>query len=142
MSALLGRKLTVLTNLSDDLVNGKIGIVHSIKDDLLHIMVKVKGKVIICPIRKFKFTTYDPVSESIISKRVQFPLKPAYELTIHKSQGMSLNQVVGNWQNCSIPGQVEVAVGRAALVDGRQIFKFKSANVCEHEHRVYAYYKT
>ena len=71
MSALLGRILTVLTNL----VNGKMEIIHNIKGDFLHIMFKVKGKDIICPIKKIKFTTYDPVSESLISKLVQFPLK-------------------------------------------------------------------
>ena len=51
MSALLRRKLTALTNLSDDLVNGKMDIVHNIKGDLLHIMFKVKGRGIICSIR-------------------------------------------------------------------------------------------
>ena len=73
---------------------------------------------------------------------MQFPLKRAYGLTIHKSQGMSLNQIVVNCQNCSVPGQIGVAVGKATSVDGLQIVNFKSSNVCEHEQSVYAYYKT
>ena len=134
----IGVKVILQTNLSDDLVNGKMGIVHSIEGELLHIMFKVNGKYIICPIRKFTFTTYDPVSKSIISKRVQFSLKPAYGLTIHKSQGMSLNHVLVNCQNCSIPGQIGVAVGRATSIDGLQIVNCKSSHVCEYEQSVYA----
>ena len=52
---------------------------------------------------------------------------------------MSLNHVVVNYQNCSIPGQVEVALGRATSVDGLQIVNLKSSNVCEHEQSVNAY---
>ena len=69
-------------------------------------------------------------------------MKPADGFTIHKSQGMSLNHVVVNCQNCSIHEQIGVAVGRATSVDGLQIVNFKSSNVCEHEQSVYAYYKT
>ena len=44
-------------------------------------------------------------------------------ITIHKSQGMSLNSVTGNCQNCYQPGQLGVAIGRAISVKGRQNFK-------------------
>ena len=69
-------------------------------------------------------------------------MKPAYGLTIHKSQGMSLNHFVVICQIRGIPGQIGVAVGRATSVYGLQIVKFKSSIVCEHEQGVYAYYKT
>lgn len=59
----IGVKIILLTNLSDDLINGKMGIVHSIEGDL-HDSYHINGKGIICPIRKFTFTTYDPVSKS------------------------------------------------------------------------------
>ena len=40
----IGVNIILLTNLSDDLVNGKMGIVHGIEGNLLHIMFKVNGK--------------------------------------------------------------------------------------------------
>jgi hypothetical protein len=43
--------------------------------------------------------TYDPVSKSIIAKRIQYPLKLGYSITIHKSQGMSLDSVIKK-KNC------------------------------------------
>ncbi|XP_062614065.1 uncharacterized protein LOC134275790 [Saccostrea cucullata] len=138
----VGVKVILLTNLSDDLVNGKMGIVQRIEGDLIYATFTINGKDSIYPIRKFTFTTYDPVTRSILSKRVQFPLKPSYGLTIHKSQGMSLKYVVVDCQNCFIPGQIGVAVGRATSVEGLKILNFKSSHVIQHHQSVYAYYKT
>ena len=43
----------------------------------------------------------------------QFPLKLAYAITIHKSQGMSINSLVCNVDNIFSPSQFYVAISRA-----------------------------
>jgi len=43
----------------------------------------------------------------------QFPLKLAYAVTIHKSQGMSIDNLVCNVDNIFAPSQFYVAISRA-----------------------------
>lgn len=78
-----------------------------------------------------------------IAKRVQLPLKVAYAMTIHKSQGMSLEGVVVNCDNCSRPGQIGVAVGRAKSIDGLRVRNFKSSmcKIKKHPSSVVDFYK-
>ena len=54
--------------------------------------------------------TMETVSLATLS---QFPLKLAYAVTIHKSQGMSLDNVVCNVDNIFSPSQFYVAISRA-----------------------------
>lgn len=67
------------------------------------------------------FTTYDPVDKIVLVTRIQIPIKVAYAFTIHKSQGMTLKNVIVNCQSCFQPGQLGVAVGRAVSVAGLKI---------------------
>ena len=43
----------------------------------------------------------------------QFPLKLAYAITIHKSQGMSIDNLICNVDNIFAPSQFYVAISRA-----------------------------
>lgn len=121
---------------------GKIGTVNKIEDDTIHVLFHVNEMEIICPLKKFSFTTYVPVTKTVIAKREQFPIKPAYALTIHKSQGMSLKYVVIECQHWNIPGQLDVAAGRATATEGLQVLNFKPSYVCLHPQSVYSFYKT
>lgn len=57
----------------------------------------------------------------MLATRIQIPIKVAYALTIHKSQGMTLKNVIVNCQSCFQPGQLGVAFGRAVSVAGLKI---------------------
>lgn len=57
----------------------------------------------------------------MLATRIQIPIKVAYALTIHKSQGMTLKNVIVNCQPCFQPGQLGVAFGRAVSVAGLKI---------------------
>lgn len=57
----------------------------------------------------------------MLATRIQIPIKVAYALTIHKSQGMTLKNVIVNCQSCFQPGQLGVAFGRAVSVAGLNI---------------------
>jgi len=65
--------------------------------DLLEMKSDEKGKV-------------DSIKVATIS---QFPLKLAYAVTIHKSQGMSIDNLVCNVDNIFAPSQFYVAISRA-----------------------------
>lgn len=60
----------------------------------------------------------DPYS---LLMRTQIPLAPAWAMTIHKSQGMTLNQVIVYLSRAWEEGQVYVALSRATSLDGLKI---------------------
>ncbi|XP_071176509.1 uncharacterized protein [Mytilus edulis] len=123
----VGIPVMLLVNLSDDLVNGKVGTVTYIDNDsctlTIQFCIKTVKKTV--KITKYLFTKYDPVDKIILAKRLQFPIKVAYAITIHKSQGMSLQYLSIDCSNACFPGQIGVAVGRAKSTDGLMLKNFK-----------------
>lgn len=97
-------------------VNGERGIVHRIEDDYIVVekdeeFVRVERHEFDLPDMIVKDDgTIESVSLATLS---QFPLKLAYAVTIHKSQGMSIDNLVCNVDNIFAPSQFYVAISRA-----------------------------
>lgn len=68
----------------------------------------------------------DPKSRSEIKLGTitQFPLKLCWAITIHKSQGMSLDRMAIDFKGIFAPFQAYVALSRARTLDGVQIKNF------------------
>jgi ATP-dependent exoDNAse (exonuclease V) alpha subunit len=57
-------------------------------------------------------------------RRLQIPLRLAWAITIHKSQGMSINSLkIKNINACRTTGQAYVALSRATSIKGLQLFE-------------------
>ncbi len=96
--------------------NGERGIVHKIEEDY----IIVEKEEIFVRVERHEFDLLEMKSDEkgkIDSIKVatlsQFPLKLAYAVTIHKSQGMSIDNLVCNVDNIFAPSQFYVAISRA-----------------------------
>jgi ATP-dependent exoDNAse (exonuclease V) alpha subunit len=102
--------------------NGEKAIVEHIDED--SIVVDKGGKLI--KVERFEFelnrsivdSKGDLDSEALCSLK-QFPIRPAYAITIHKSQGMSLDNLICNVDHIFADSQFYVALSRA--IDPRRL---------------------
>jgi len=120
----LGAKVMIVKNHPDLLYyNGSIGIVHEISKDL--VTVKLDNAFVGIDrhtYEKVKYD-YDERTEKIASKVVatfkQFPLKLAYALTIHKSQGQTFDRCIIDFGSGAFAhGQAYVALSRCTSIEG------------------------
>jgi len=103
-------------------VNGTIGEVVKIADN---VTVEVDGEDFeVAPVtwERYKYS-YSPVTKQltkdVVAEFTQFPLRLAWAVTIHKSQGKSYDRaIVDLGQRSFAPGQTYVALSRLTALDG------------------------
>src|SRR5690606_13391126 len=104
--------------------NGKIGIVTEISDE--QIFVKCAGDPYEITVSPVEWTNirYDldqqtkEVSEKVIGTFTQYPLKLAWAITIHKSQGLTFEKAIIDANLAFAHGQVYVALSRCKTFEG------------------------
>lgn len=119
----LGAQVMFLRNDPDQRwVNGSVGIVTKIAST---VFVEIDGEeheVHPSTWEKFKYTYSAATKElkkDIVAEFTQFPLRLAWGVTIHKSQGKTYERaVVDLGQRSFAPGQTYVALSRIASLDG------------------------
>ena len=109
-------------------VNGSIGIIHDIAQK--KIKVKIDNKIF--EVKKEKWDriqyTYDDdqqeVQEEITGSFKQYPMRLAWAITIHKSQGQTFEKVIIDMSQGSFaPGQLYVALSRCISLEGIELLR-------------------
>ncbi|WP_430973368.1 helix-turn-helix domain-containing protein [Sunxiuqinia rutila] len=104
--------------------NGKIGTVTEIDEDYIEVTCKGDVKPIIVERDKWQNAKYginkqtQEIEETLIGEFEQFPLKLAWAITIHKSQGLTFEKAIINAQQSFAHGQVYVALSRCKSLEG------------------------
>jgi ATP-dependent exoDNAse (exonuclease V) alpha subunit len=103
----------VANNFSEGYVNGSRGRVVSFEDDVPVVRL-LNGRLIKVMMHSWSLTEDDRVQAEVI----QLPLRLAWAITIHKSQGMSLDSAEIDLSRAFTPGMGYVALSRVRSLDG------------------------
>lgn len=104
--------------------NGKIGVITELRHD--KICVRCDGDAFDIEVKKEKWEnirytmnhTSRQLEEEILGSFLQYPLRLAWAITIHKSQGLTFEKAIIDAGEAFAPGQVYVALSRCTTLSG------------------------
>ncbi len=122
------RIMCVKNNFEEGYVNGTLGIVISCKENQDPVIRTAFGKVI--KIERAKWSIEE--DGKIKAEISQYPLRLAWAITVHKSQGMSLDAVEVDLSKSFEPGMGYVALSRVRTLEGLTILGINETALSVH----------
>ena len=109
---------------NQDYFNGKLAEVTSLSSD--KIKVRMQGdrveytlRMVTWENRKYKLNEISKeLEEEVVGDFKQYPIKLAWAITVHKSQGLTFDKAIIDVGQAFAPGQVYVALSRLRSLDG------------------------
>ena len=104
--------------------NGMIGTITEINEKNFFVRAKDTGAVIKVEPEQWDNTRYvinertNEISEEVDGTFSQFPVKPAWAITVHKSQGLTFDRAIIDVQRAFTHGQTYVALSRCRTLEG------------------------
>ncbi len=111
------------------IINGSIGIIIDFAKNCSPIVKFKNGEICTIVPEEWSIETFNEAAQEvqIIASIKQVPLILAWAITIHKSQGMTLDHVLCDLSQVFAEGQAYVALSRVRSLDGLYIKGFKPA---------------
>lgn len=126
-------------------INGTLGEVRSIDKNCIAVRLAESGKTIEVEPMEWQNIRYqfDEETKEISSKQIgrfkQYPLKAAWAITVHKSQGLTFDKAIIDVHAAFSPGQTYVALSRCRTLEGLVLSSPVSASVFMKDKAVDAY---
>ncbi|PTB97670.1 helicase [Marivirga lumbricoides] len=104
--------------------NGKIGEVHSLDTDKIEVKLADSDELITVDRYQWENKKYsldkttNEIDEKYVGSFSQFPLKLAWAITVHKSQGLTFEKAILDVSDSFAPGQMYVALSRLTGLEG------------------------
>lgn len=124
----------IITQNDSDVCNGTRGVVQSLEADKLSIRIKLlDGKTVTLKPKPFTRS-----QRGVLHTRHQLPVKLAWGLTIHRSQGQTFSGVIIDCRGLILSNQLGVALSRVREDDDISIRNFTTGSLdtvdCELRH--------
>ncbi|MEO9965018.1 MAG: helix-turn-helix domain-containing protein [Reichenbachiella sp.] len=108
--------------------NGKIGLIKQIdQDDIVVVFADSKDEILVeketWENKRYKLNKEtDELDEVVKGTFTQYPIRLAWAITIHKSQGLTFDKAIIDAGQSFSPGQVYVALSRLTSLDGLALY--------------------
>lgn len=112
--------MTLINDMEEGYQNGSIGVITSLMED--YVIVKLNsGKIVNVRPYDWEILGYevqkDKIEKVVLGNFKQLPIKIAYAITIHKSQGQTY-EAANIYPDCFACGQLYVALSRVTKIEG------------------------
>lgn len=114
--------------------NGKLAVVKELEDDSITVGFPNEDEELLIKRETWKNVKYtynndeEKVEEEVLGTFTQFPVRLAWAITIHKSQGLTFDRAIIDAGSSFAPGQVYVALSRLTSLEGLVLYSPISAS--------------